>query len=543
MDSQLEQFMLVTGVGSENVARGYLEISGGDAEQAITMFFENPELQASFNAPSSAATLPTSSNRSRNVARAGREDASGVIHIDSDDDDVPMSDDQNEDFVIPDDDEDHVGVAAVARTAQEEEDAAMARRLQEEMYSENTASADGVRAPIERRTETLMAPDPAWGGFDDDRHEALLEQARQRARPSRARGNRNNPFNQSSSVWGDPSESAGPARPPGGSNSRDRSARLADLFRPPHELMSHLPLDSARDYGKEEKKWIMVNLQDTSIFRCQCLNRDLWKDVNIQSLIREHFIFLQYDKLDPLAESYTTFYFPNQSHENPNNYPHVTIIDPRTGEQVKTWSGDDFPPAAEFYSDLVEFLDRYSLEANSKNPVAKSKPKAQAVDFGRLTEDEMLELALKNSLDAHGGSSSTVEDPDALTKAEDESGKGKATDTGSVAETPAEASSAVDSAFAGISSTNPQPEPDASPAATKMQFRHPSGRVIRRFLLTDHVRQLYEWLKAEPLEGKEGVPFELKAMPSGSDLISELDKSIEEVGLKSGTVMIEFIED
>lgn len=180
MDEDVEQFMAVTGT-NEQVARGYLEISSGDPMQAIQLFFENPELQASFTAPAAAASGPAAPSRSSRPAPAtsssrtrttGREDAHGVIHIDSDDEpDIPMTED----------DEDDEDVHAVARTAQEEEDAAMARRLQEEMYGENPGStdADGVRAPIARRTETLAAPDMPWS-IDDDRNAAILEQMRLR---------------------------------------------------------------------------------------------------------------------------------------------------------------------------------------------------------------------------------------------------------------------------------------------------------------------------------------------------------------------------
>jgi hypothetical protein len=43
------------------------------------------------------------------------------------------------------------------------------------------------------------------------------------------------------------------------------------------------------------------------------------------------------------------------------------------------------------------------------------------------------------------------------------------------------------------------------------------------------------------MEGKEGAEFELKRMPQGQDLIDSLDQTIEEAGLKQGTVMIEFL--
>ncbi|KAI8957574.1 hypothetical protein F5Y11DRAFT_339185 [Daldinia sp. FL1419] len=532
MDEDVVQFMAITGISAEHVARGYLEISGGDPMQAIQLFYENPELQASFNQPgastSTSARQPTSSSASRSQALTGREDASGVIHIDSDDDDVNMG---NNDFDIPDDEDD---VTAIARSAQEEEDAAMARRLQEEMYSENHGSVDGVRAPIAQTTEMLAAPDPSWG-VEEEREAAVAEQLRRR----RAQGTSANPFNQSSVDWFDREDNVQPRSTQATSSSTTR--RLRDLFAPPTGLVAHLPLDSARDLGKEKKKWILVNLQKMDDFRCQVLNRDHWKNEDIVSLIREHFIFLQYTLDDPLAQSYTTFYFANQAHEDENNYPHVSIVDPRTGEQVKVWSGDSFPSMAEFHSDLVEFLDRYSLAANSKNPVLKSKPKAKAVDISRLSEEEMLRMALENSLNEDGGPSGpSVQDPDELTKSNPDIGKGK----GKEAEETAQTSSTSDLVFSQILSTNPHVEPENNPATTtRIQFRHAGGRIIRRFSISDPVRRIYEWLKAEPLDGKEGIPFELKAMPAGRDLIEELGKTIEEAGLKQGTVMIEFIED
>lgn len=338
-------------------------------------------------------------------------------------------------------------------------------------------------------------------------------------------------------------EGARPQNPQGGSDATTR--RLRDLFSPPTGLMTRLPLDSARDVGKEEKKWILVNLQKLEDFRCQVLNRDHWKNENIVSLVREHFIFLQYTLDDPFASSYTTFYFANQAHEDENNYPHVSIIDPRTGEQVKVWSGESFPSPAEFHSDLVEFLDRYSLEANSKNPVVKTKPKTKPKDISRMTDEEMLEMALQNSLNEDGTSSGpSVQDPDALTKSNPDIGKGKGKAVEEPTQAPLSPQAAAGSIFSQISETNPHVEPENNPATTtRIQFRHAGGRIIRRFSVTDPVRRIYEWLKAEPLESKQGVHFELKAMPAGRDLIEDLEKTIEEASLKQGTVMIEFIED
>lgn len=365
-----------------------------------------------------------------------------------------------------------------------------------------------------------------------------------------------NPFGQS--IWDDDDASNSNTPPTfaqaAGGSGDARAQRLADLFRPPYELMNRLDWDDARDTGKQEQKWLLVNVQDMQDFNCQALNRDIWKNESIVDLVKENFIFLQYARTDHRAEQYNTFYFPPHAQDNRDNFPHVAIIDPRTGEQVKVWSGIPFPSPQDFHAQLVEFLDRYSLAQNSKNPVSKQKAPQRSVDVGRMTEDEMLEMALRNSMENGSASSgaANVPDPDALTKSvELDKGKGKAVASASdenmedvfeaVQEesAPAEPENAI---FASIASDKPHTEPENAPNVTRIQFRHANGRVIHRFALSDPVRRIYEWLKAEPLEGKEGVVFELKAMPQGKDLLDILDVTIEEAGLKMATIMIEFIE-
>lgn len=151
-----------------------------------------------------------------------------------------------------------------------------------------------------------------------------------------------------------------------------------------------------------------------------------------------------------------------------------------------------------------------------------------------------MEMAMRNSLGA-AASGQTLEDPDDLTRStEDVKGKARATDDVNMDE-PEEAAGA--SPFAAIPSDQPHVEPANDPATTtRIQFRHPSGRVIRRFAVSDPVQRIYEWLKAEPpLEDKAGVEFELNNM--GHNLIDQLSTSIADAGLKNGTVNIGYLEE
>ena len=311
--------------------------------------------------------------------------------------------------------------------------------------------------------------------------------------------------------------------------------------------MSRLTWDEARDEGKDKEKWILVNIQDPSIFDCQTLNRDIWKHPTIRDTIRENFIFMQFSKDDSKGNQYVQYYF--QAKENPDAYPHIAIVDPRTGEQVKVWSGAPVPKDMEFLMQLHEFLDRYSLNATAKNPVAKRKPEVKKEKrVEAMTEDEMLEAALQNSLVGTGGvGGSRDEDPDELTRSMIDTEKGKERETNEddmhgvqLSQPNGHSARSKASPFSAISSTTPHDEPPANPSSTRIQFRHPNGRVVRRFTLSDPVRRLYEWFKASPLEGKEGMDFELVAM--GKNLIEMLDVTIEEAGLKNGTVMVELIE-
>ncbi|RAL63102.1 hypothetical protein DID88_004186 [Monilinia fructigena] len=502
MDDPVDAFTSITGQ-SEAVARQYLGMTDNNYEQAIGLFFEAPELAASqSNTPQQAPPqIPTSTRPQRSTNRA-TEDSSGVVHLDSDDD---MEVDQDN----SDGDSDAATAAAIARAAELEDDAAMARRMQEEFYAGGDASggldADGVRAPIARTTETLVGYPGGWDG--DDAHDAVLEQMRLRSQAREAAdggSGRRRIFNQRavSSIWDESNE--GLAQAPGGASAgSSKHARLAELFRPPFDLMYKSSWDSARDEGKENAKWILVNIQDNSIFDCQSLNRDIWKHAGIKDLVKENFIFMQYSKDDPRGNQYIQYYFPQKDSEAA--YPHIAIVDPRTGEQLR----DERKP---------------------------EKPKS--IDVERLTEQEMLDLALQNSLANNETTGPKADDPDDLTKSFGDVGKGKGKEAEKENPQAAESSqngySEASSPFSRIASDKPHSEPEGPPSqSTRIQFRHANGRVVRRFRLDDSVERIYEWLKSDPLDGKAGVPFELNS--SGKDLMDSLDQTIKVAGLSNST--------
>jgi hypothetical protein len=182
MDDNISTFIAITGANTD-VARSFLEMTAGNFERAIELFYENPDLASGVGAGLSANTASTNQPAPATApprGNIGRQDSDGIIHIDSDEDEDMQFDEDSD----REEENQRAAAAQAAALAQEEEDMAMAKRLQEELYQENHGSGSGgagdVRAPIARTTETLVAP--GWGGgeHDDGMEAAFLEELRRR---------------------------------------------------------------------------------------------------------------------------------------------------------------------------------------------------------------------------------------------------------------------------------------------------------------------------------------------------------------------------
>lgn len=320
------------------------------------------------------------------------------------------------------------------------------------------------------------------------------------------------------------------------------------------------------------EKWILVNIQDAAVFQCQTLNRDIWKAKEVMETVKENFIFLQYDRTGTDGLDYLRLYLPSAidipSSAEITPFPHIAIIDPRTGEQVKLWTECPTSPL-DFVMELHEFLGRYSLNEDAKNPIqTKAKEK---IDFDHMTEEEQLEYVMRTSME--NGSSdlrARGQDPDQLTRSVDAKGKRKkdgeddlmefsdqdirspkltrAESVSSPVPEPSETAQDPNDPsvrFSAISSSNNHTEPPASePNTTRIQFRFPDGsRVVRRFSLSDQVVRIYEWLKADYVPEKFGGQKDFELVCLGNNLINDLEKSVQEAGLRNGSIMVGLTSD
>lgn len=212
-EDTIAQFASITG-SSPALAAQYLRLADNNTEQAIELFYANEgaDLEPSSQPPHHSQTPPIPAPSTRPTERGrGYQDEEGVVHLDSDQEDLEYSDNddvevtrqhrrktlaaggptstlQTSSSTIP-----PVGQASVAV----DEDEAMARRLQEEFYGAAGRSGGsgaeivdehGYRAPIGRTTETLVGQ----GSFDptdeEEMRAAVMGQMAARRQPPRHRG-------------------------------------------------------------------------------------------------------------------------------------------------------------------------------------------------------------------------------------------------------------------------------------------------------------------------------------------------------------------
>lgn len=302
--------------------------------------------------------------------------------------------------------------------------------------------------------------------------------------------------------------------------------RLAQLFRPPFDIITVALLDEAKALGKQEKKWILINIQDPLVFQSQVMNRDFWSNKQVKEVVKENFIFLQYQRDLVNGENYVNFYHIDEC-------PHVAILDSWTGERVRKWDDGQVPNIDQWLEDIDGFLTEFSLNPESQNPVVTHKPK---FDPNALTEEQQIELAMKQLM--QGSSKDTAIALDDADDVEPHTPSGTA---GATTSTSTTTNTAPQDPFDAIT-----PQDHEEPAdGFRMQIRFPNGkRVVHKFGELEPVRAIFAWLKHIIATDDYGVASGERFMLTnqlnrGFSFIDNLDTSVADAGLKNASVLVE----
>ena len=151
-----------------------------------------------------------------------------------------------------------------------------------------------MRAPIASKVDRLYGGggwDVGGGGYTDPR---MMQQASAANYGVQGRGKAVQPVD----IFRDLEES-GP-----GKNGKETS--LSKLFQLPKDLVFKGGLEMAKMRGEQEGKWILLSIQTNSSFDSHRLNRDVWSQDLMSSIVKGSFIFLQEDDSVPEGQRLVT---------------------------------------------------------------------------------------------------------------------------------------------------------------------------------------------------------------------------------------------
>lgn len=138
---------------------------------------------------------------------------------------------------------------------------------------------------------------------------------------------------------------------------------LGKLFSPPQEIVCKLSFDQMRKMAKMEDRYVLVNIQNSE-FDSMRLNRDIWKNEDIQQIIKDFFIFWLRHENDQDAAVFMHTY-------KVTKLPYICALCKRTGRQLKVWNIKQFGDPVCAQSQLYEFLEtaerNYSSESVNKS--------------------------------------------------------------------------------------------------------------------------------------------------------------------------------
>lgn len=353
----------------------------------------------------------------------------------------------------------------------------------------------------------------------------------------------------------DDSHDLGGASNANASHNNSQQPSLSTMFAQPTHLMHRAGgFLGAKNFAKDARRWLLVNVQSDDDFACHALNRDVWRDELVENLVREGFVLWQTMSASNEGQTYVARY-------KVAGYPHLAIIDPRTGSLLwrkEGWTQVDPLTAEQFVQIASDFCSRHSfdkLPAAARHAYGGGVPLGAAVSEPRpaasangnnkrpiheLTEEEQLQAAIQASMcedkDAGGeddeeaqGNVGAGEGPNAMDN--DDSAESNQNDADD------EDNESKPSAFErDIVAMDVGDEPASGAGVARVQIRLPDGkRMVRKFGGNSPVKIIYAFV-AQRLDGK--TAFELKAKFPPQDLLASADDSISNCGLNGEAINV-----
>ncbi|KFG57002.1 thioredoxin-like protein, partial [Toxoplasma gondii RUB] len=134
----------------------------------------------------------------------------------------------------------------------------------------------------------------------------------------------------------------------------------------PRSLRSARPFSQARELCMRTGRWLLVNIQKADEFGSHKLNRDIWRSEVVQDLLKEFFVFWQRAESNQEGRVFCELY-------KVTSFPHIAVVDPRTGRSMKQWPSRRFSEAIGAQSELFEFIEHQQQLAEAKAKAGREK--------------------------------------------------------------------------------------------------------------------------------------------------------------------------
>mmetsp|Transcript_20707 Transcript_20707/g.58072 ORF Transcript_20707/g.58072 Transcript_20707/m.58072 type:complete len:471 (-) Transcript_20707:32-1444(-) len=320
-DESVAEFISFTGAGPDE-ARYYLEMAGGELQQAVNLFLEMGPAAGAMGSP---AMQPAPPPAQAAPMPGGVVDAAVAAEV----------------------------AAAAAAAGIETEPA--------QLPDVHMADADEVRAPMPAFQDQIINPDMERRRMQEAIAADTASMSRRMAfdRPVDAAG-------AGSGDDAAPPHNAG-SDAQGGGPGGDPSA-INQLFAPP-AYNENNPWFQVLQKAKEEGKWILVNIQQAEVFASHTLNRDVWSDDTIKDILQGSFLFWQRDDKSTEGNQFCEYY------QCGHQLPHICIVDPRTGRRVRSWDGRKWVESHAAAEYLFGFLDDFSMSKSPPSMSPSASPK------------------------------------------------------------------------------------------------------------------------------------------------------------------------
>jgi len=487
-DELVSQFMAFTGSADPSRAASYLEMSGGDLQTAVGLYMEHET--GGTDHPGGGGDTTTGARDSARRGGGGLASARGSS--------TAMGGGDFVDVRAPD-------------------ETRRMRLMDDQMMMPADPSFHLMNAMMEEQFQSAFAAAP----FADLDARAAVNAAAERAKENQHDDVDDNHDGESKAIdVDDEDDDDGDDEEMGGAGTVP--PRLSDMFAAPTHLMHKAGgFQGARTVAKDSKRWLLVNIQRDSEFSSHALNRDVWRDELVENLIREGFIFWQTMDVTPEGRTYVERY-------QVQDYPHIGIIDPRTGRLMwrkEGWTQQN-PVTAESFAEMaMDFCSRNSFDRppQAPRPAAASSARPTKRPMRDMTEQEQIEAAMKASIEDITPTDMTDDDVVEVVEDNSEESKPAAAPTKTLLNDELVAMALGDEPADGA----------------RLQLRMPDGkRVVRKFAPTDSVKNIYAFVAQSNDEASGGKEFVLMAGFPPKDLFEDIDKTIDECKLSGQAVTI-----